>query len=225
MRRRSALGFYERRVFPWLNDRLTRAPEIDQLRAETLASARGRVLEIGFGSGSNLAHYPPGVSGIAGLDPNDGMHDMAAPRLARSRMAVWPVLGTAETLPFRAQAFDTVVSTLTLCSVSDPERVLTEVRRVLRPEGQLLLLEHGLSDDPGVARWQQRLNGLENLIACGCNLNRPIADLVARAGFEWRQMRRFYLAGAPRTHGWFTLGVAILGGGATGGVRPRTTGV
>jgi ubiquinone/menaquinone biosynthesis C-methylase UbiE len=206
------LSFYERRIFPWLNDRLTRAPEIERLRSEAVASARGRVLEIGFGSGSNLPHYPAGVTGITALDPNSGMHDLAAPRLASSRAPVWPVLGAAEHLPFSDAGFDTVVSTLTLCSVSDPTQVLAEARRVLRPAGQLLLLEHGLAHDPGVARWQQRLNRLENLVACGCHLNRPIADLVTQSGFEWRQLRRFYLAGAPRTHGWFTLGVATVQG-------------
>jgi len=207
VKRRPSLGFYERRIFPWLNDRLTRAPEVERLRAEALVPAHGRVLEIGFGSGSNLPHYPAAVASIAALDPNDGMHDLAAPRLASSRVPVWPVIGAAEQLPFTTGAFDTVVSTLTLCSVKDPERVLAELRRVLRPEGLLILAEHGLADDPGVAKWQQRLNGLQNVLACGCNLNRPIADLVAGGGFEWKQLRRFYVPGVPRVLGWFTLGV------------------
>jgi len=204
---RSSLSFYERRIFPWLNDRLTRTPEVERLRAEALTSATGRVLEIGFGSGSNLRHYPPPVTGIAALDPNDGMHDIAAPRVASSRVPVWPVIGGAENLPFDTASFDSAVSTLTLCSVSDPVLVLAELRRVLRQRGLLILIEHGLADEPGVAKWQQRLNGLENVVACGCNLNRPIADLVERGGFEWQRLRRFYIPGAPRTHGWFTLGV------------------
>ena len=207
MKVRSSLSFYERRIFPWLNDRLTRTPEVERLRAEALTSATGRVLEIGFGSGSNLRHYPPPVTGIAALDPNDGMHDIAAPRVASSRVPVWPVIGGAENLPFDTASFDSAVSTLTLCSVSDPVLVLAELRRVLRQRGLLILIEHGLADEPGVAKWQQRLNGLENVVACGCNLNRPIADLVERGGFEWQRLRRFYIPGAPRTHGWFTLGV------------------
>jgi len=202
------MGFYERRIFPWLNEKLTRAPEVERLRVEVLAPATGRVLEIGFGSGLNLPHYPPAVSSIVALDPNDGMHALAAPRIAASQVPAWPIVGTAEQLPLTDHAFDTVVSTLTLCSVSDPLQVLAELRRVLRPGGRLLIVEHGLSDEGGVARWQQRLNGLQQVLACGCNLNRPIADLVVRSGFEWERCRRFYLPGAPRTHGCFTLGVA-----------------
>ena len=101
------------------------------------------------------------------------------------------------------------MSTLTLCSVDDPARVLRELRRVLKDDGRLIVAEHGLSRDPGVARWQRRLNRLENVIACGCHLTRPIEDLVRGAGFRFESLRTFYLEGAPRTHGCFTVGTAV----------------
>ena len=208
---RRSLGFYERRVFPWLNDRFANGPELDRLRGEALASATGRVLEIGFGSGVSLPHYRAAVRLIVALDPNDGMHDLAAPRMRASRAPVAALVGEAECLPLADHSIDTAVSLLTLCTVSDPLRVLGELRRVLGADGRLVLVEHGLSDDARVARWQRRLNGVQNVIACGCNLDRAIADLVERAGFIWVEQKRFYAPGIPPTHGWITTGVAKVG--------------
>ncbi len=205
---RRSRGFYERRVFPWLNDRLATGPELERLRAATLTDATGRVLEIGFGSGASLPHYPAGVREIVAVDPNTGMHDLAAPRIDRCPFPVNALVAEAEFLPLTSATIDTAVSILTLCSVSDPRRVLSELRRVLRPGGRLILLEHGLSNDPGVARWQQRLKRVQNVIACGCNLNRAVADLVAASGFCWLELKQFYAPGIPRTHGWITAGTA-----------------
>jgi ubiquinone/menaquinone biosynthesis C-methylase UbiE len=201
--------FYEQRVFPWLNDRLGSAPEIKELRSEALGPARGIVIEIGFGSGANLAHYPSAVESVVAIDPNPGMHDRAAAQLGASHLPVTMLLGHAETLPVPDGTIDTAVSTLTLCSVSDPARVLRELSRVLNNEGRLIVMEHGRADDPGVARWQDRLNGLQKVVACGCHLNRPIQGLVESAGFRFESMRKFYLPKAPRTHAWFTVGSAV----------------
>jgi ubiquinone/menaquinone biosynthesis C-methylase UbiE len=205
------VGFYERRIFPWLNDRLTRDPELLRIRTETLASARGRVLEIGFGTGANLAHYPEAVDRVLAVEPNEGMRDRGRPILERSRIPVEMLAGSAERLPIPDASVDTAVSTLTLCSVSDPAQVLRELHRVLGPDGRLILVEHGLSDDPGVARWQQRLNPIQKVVACGCHLNRPIASLVERHGFRFETVKRFYAAKIPRTHGWITAGTAAKG--------------
>jgi len=202
-------GFYEGRVFPWLNDRLCADPALQQIRAEALSGARGRVLEIGFGSGLNLAHYPPAVQSLVAVDPNEGMHARARPRIAAARFPVEVIQGTAERLPLADAGFDTAVSTLTLCTVAEPASVLAELRRVLRPDGRLLLMEHGLAEDEGVARWQRRLNGLQRVMACGCNLNRPIADLVQAHGFRFESVRKFYAPKMPRTHGWVTVGAAV----------------
>jgi len=202
-------GFYESRVFPWLNDRLNADPELEKIRADALSCARGRVVEIGFGSGLNLQHYPGTVQSLVAVEPNDGMHTRARPRVEASRFPVEVIRGTAEHLPLADADFDTAVSTLTLCTVADPARVLAELRRVLRPDGRLLLMEHGLSDDDGVARWQKRLNGVQRIVACGCNLDRPIAQFVQAHGFRFESVRRFYAPKLPRTHGWMTVGAAV----------------
>lgn len=200
------MGFYERRIFPWLNDALTKNPELLRMREEALAQARGRVVEIGFGTGANLPYYPSAVDVVFGVEPNDGMARRAAQRIAASRVSVQVVGATAERLPFPAGSFDTAVSTLTLCSVSDPATALQELRRVLRRDGRLIVIEHGLAPEPGVAKWQNRLNRIENVLACGCNLNRPIAELLERAGFRFDTHRARFVPGIPRTHGWMTEG-------------------
>jgi ubiquinone/menaquinone biosynthesis C-methylase UbiE len=201
-------GFYERRVFPWLNDKLVAAPELKRLRDEALSPAQGLVIEIGFGSGANLKHYPPAVEAIVAIDPNPGMHDRAAAPVKASRIPVTLLVGHAETLPVPDATLDTAVSTLTLCSVSNPARVIAELKRVLNDRGQLIVLEHGRAEDPGIARWQNRLNGLQNVVACGCHLNRPIRQIVEAGGFRFESIRSFFLPKAPRTHAWFTVGVA-----------------
>lgn len=203
---------YQRRVFPWLNDLVCSEPAIAQLRRETLAAATGRVVEIGFGTGLNLPHYPAGASELVAVEPNAGMIDRSDVRVQAAAFPVRIVDGSAEALPFLDGEFDTAVTTLTLCSVTDPALALAELRRVLRPGGQLLLLEHGLAPEPGVARWQHRLDGLQQVLACGCHLVRPMAALVTAQGFEMRHLREFYLAGVPRPHGWMTLARATRTG-------------
>jgi ubiquinone/menaquinone biosynthesis C-methylase UbiE len=149
------------------------------------------------------------VQSLVAVEPNDGMQRRARPRIEASGFPVEVIQGTAERLPLADAGFDTAVSTLTLCTVADPARVLAELRRVLRPSGQLLVMEHGLSEDEGVARWQQRLNRLQRIVACGCNLDRPIAELVQANGFRFESLRKFYAPGMPRTHGWVTVGAAV----------------
>lgn len=214
---RAGPGFYQRRVFPWLNDRFCGDEQLQELRAEALRPAHGRVLEIGFGTGLNLPHYPAAVQSLVAVEPNAGMVGRARSRLAAAPMPVEIIAGGAEAIAAPAASFDTAVSVLTLCTVGDPARVLAELRRLLRPNGRLLLLEHGLAPDAGVARWQRRLNGLERVLACGCTLDRPVAALVRAGGFGFESLRQFYAPGIPRTHGWLTLGCASLAAAATGG--------
>jgi ubiquinone/menaquinone biosynthesis C-methylase UbiE len=202
------VGFYERRVFPWLND-LANGAALRELRREVLAPARGRVVEIGLGTGANLPLYPAAVSSLIAVEPSGGMLARARARIAAAPFPVEVREGRAEALPLEDGCADTAVSTLTLCTVTDPLRVLAELRRVLRPGAPLLLLEHGLADDPGVARWQHRLNPVQNVVACGCNLDRPVRELVAQGGFRLDSLRTLQLPGSPRVLGWMTLGTAV----------------
>ena len=209
-------GLYARRIFPWLNDRLCSDPQLQALRREALQSARGRLIEIGFGSGLNVAHYPEAVTAVVGIEPNPGMVERARPRIAQGSLPVEVIAGGAEAIPLADACFDTAVSVLTLCTVADPGRALAELRRVLRADGRLLLVEHGLAPDAGVARWQRRLNGMERLLACGCNLDRPVTQLVRANGFEFEWVRQFYVPRVPRTHGWITIAAAAKAPAAAG---------
>jgi ubiquinone/menaquinone biosynthesis C-methylase UbiE len=143
------------------------------------------VLEIGFGSGATLPFYDPAkVVQLTVVEPSAGMNARAAARLAQSHVPVASVPGAGERLPFPDASFDTVVTCLTLCSVADPPRVLAEIRRVLKPGGTFLFLEHVASDDAGRRRWQTRLTPLQRVIGVGCHLDRDQAALIRAAGFE-----------------------------------------
>jgi SAM-dependent methyltransferase len=193
------MGLWTRNVFPRLMDLSMRGDQIGRLRAEALAEATGDVLEIGFGTALNLPHYPPAVGALTGLDPLGALANRVAARVARAPFPVRRVQRSADArLPFEAASFDTVVTTWTLCSIPDAVAALQEMHRVLRPGGRYLFLEHGLSDDPGTARWQHRLEPLHGRIAGGCRLTRRIDALVAAGGFEIDSMRRFCVAGGPR---------------------------
>jgi SAM-dependent methyltransferase len=176
---------------PRLQDRMMGF--LDDLRPDTLAQASGEVLEVGFGTGRNLALYPPGVKSLVGLDPlvTDGIAAVDA-RVAAAR---FPVARTAlradGALPFDAGRFDCVVTTWTLCSIPDADAALREMRRVLKPGGRYVFVEHGRSQRASTARWQERLNPLWSRLADGCNINRPIDALVARGGFELTALDRF----------------------------------
>ncbi|HWB29436.1 MAG TPA: class I SAM-dependent methyltransferase [Vicinamibacterales bacterium] len=208
MSERRSRGFYERRVFPWINDTLAGRAFAD-IRREALSDARGRVVEIGFGSGMNLPYYPDAVTSIVAVEPNSGMLDRAGRRIAASRIPVVMLENPAERLRLDSGSMDTAVSVLTLCSVGDPAAVLAELRRVLTPNGRLIVVEHGLSDEPNVAKWQHRLNSVQNVVACGCHLTRSPKALVEHAGFRFERVRQFCVPGAPRTHGWVTVGTAV----------------
>lgn len=204
----SAPSFYAGRVFPWLNDRLGQHADVERLRTEALAPACGHVVEIGFGTGLNLEHYPPAVRDLVAIEPNPGMLARAEERIAQASFPVHVVAGSAEDLPFADGAFDTAVSTLTLCTVPDPARALGQLRRVLREDGRLLLMEHGLAEDPGVARWQERLDWLQTRVACGCHLNRDILRIARDQGFRFETLRQLFVPRTPRTHGWLTIALA-----------------
>ena len=167
--------------------------QMNDLRPETLGDARGDVLEIGFGTGLNLDFYPPQVVSLAGLEPRppEGLPALAE-RLARARFPVERhALRADGDLPFDAGRFDCVVSTWTLCSIPAPDRALCELRRVLKPGGRYVFIEHGRAAAPRTARWQDRLNPLWRRVSGGCNMNRSIDRLVEEAGFELQRLERF----------------------------------
>lgn len=203
------MGLYSRFVFLHLCElALNRAPLTDQ-RHSLLRQVAGRILEIGFGTGLNLAHYPPSVERITVVDPNLGMLRRARRRVAASGILVEHVPLACERLPFADASFDTVVSTFTFCSITHLPQALAELYRVLRPGGRLLYLEHGLAPDPAVQKWQHRLNGLEKLLADNCHLNRHIPTFLAAQPFELQDAAEFYLPSLPRTHGYLYRGMAI----------------
>jgi len=192
------VGLYARHIFPRFMDWTLRRPRFQQERQEALAAARGEVLEIGFGTGLNLRHYPPGVTRLTAIDVADLLPARTGRRVAAAPFPVERVRLTAERLPFPDARFDCVVSTWTLCSIPDAVAALREVRRVLAPGGRFVFLEHGRSDDPRVARWQDRFNPIQRVIGVGCNLNRPIDALVRGAGFAITRLDRYVIEGEPR---------------------------
>ena len=183
------MGLYSETICPWLLDKALGHPNIMRRRQALVGQAAGDVLEIGFGSGATLPFYDPAkVRSLTVVEPSDGMNRRAAAQLASSPVPITSVPGAGESLPFADAGFDTVVCCLTLCSVRDVGQVLAEVRRVLKPGGVFLFMEHVLSDDPDRQRWQQRLNPVQRVVGVGCNLNRPTAMLVAAAGFRLEPM-------------------------------------
>lgn len=166
---------------------------MDDLRPDTVSAAEGEVLEVGFGTGRNLRHYPAAVKSVTGVDPlvTEGVAKVDA-RVAR---APFPVIRTALPadggLPFDAGRFDTVVTTWTLCSIPDAAAALAEMRRVLRPGGRYVFVEHGRAPSERTASWQDRLNPWWVKISDGCNMNRAVDEIVARGGFEMESLDRF----------------------------------
>jgi ubiquinone/menaquinone biosynthesis C-methylase UbiE len=192
------LGFYERRILPRLIDLGMRQQQLAALRARVVGQARGEVLEVGIGSGRNLPFYPRDVEGVLGIDPSPGLLAMAKPHTAWTHFPVRLRQAEAQDLPLDDRSIDTVVMTWTLCSIPDPARALAEIRRVLRPGGALLFIEHGQAPEAGVGRWQDRLTPLWRRVAGGCHLNRPIDRLIKAAGLRLVELDTGYFVQGPR---------------------------
>jgi ubiquinone/menaquinone biosynthesis C-methylase UbiE len=158
-------------------------------REELLSHARGRVLEIGAGTGLNLPHYPDDLDELILTEPDAAMRSRLQKKLSRSDRAGRLIDAPAERLPLTDGSIDTVISTLVLCTVDEPDRALREIARVLRPDGQLLFLEHVRSDSPTLAYWQDRLAAPWRRFACGCRCNRATAELMVACGFDVGDLR------------------------------------
>lgn len=193
------MGFYRDHVVPRLIDFAMRQQALRAYRERTVADATGRVLEIGAGSGLNLPLYGFAARSIVAVEPSPQLIRLAARRAVMAKVPIEFVEGSAEALPLADASIDTVVTTWTLCSIPDVARALREARRALRPGGALLFVEHGRAPEPGVRRWQDRLDPLWSRLAGGCHLNRPIDQLLREAGFRLDQLDNFRLPG-PRTH-------------------------
>jgi len=178
---------------------------VREQREKVVPLAHGRVLEVGIGTGLNLAHYDKAkVEQIVGLDPALDMHRLARKRMLRAGLAVELVGLSAERIPLEDAGFDTVLMTYTLCSIPDPVAALKEMRRMLKPGARLVFCEHGASPDPGVRRWQDRLTPLWSRIGGGCHLNRDIPALLREAGFRCDDLQAAYLPGPrPLTYNYW----------------------
>ena len=176
---------WDARVLPWLVEKACRSTTILAERRRWVPQAKGDVLELGVGSGLNLAFYDAArVHEVVGIDPSAPLLARAQARVAGAPVPVELVEAACEALPFTAARFDTVLTTYVLCSVTDAARALAEVRRVLRPGGRLLFVEHGRSDRPRTAAWQRRLTPAWRVVGGNCHLDRDIAGLLRAAGFE-----------------------------------------
>lgn len=202
------MGLYQRLVVPRLIELSMRQPQMQNYRRGLVPDARGRVLEVGVGSGMNLPFYAPGVQEVVGVDPSEELLAMARKRAAEASAPVMLMRGSATSMPLEDASFDTVVMTWTLCSIPDPSAALREMRRVLKPGGALLFIEHGLSPEPNVARWQHRLTPLWRRFAGGCHLDRKIDDLLRASGFDLPDLRNEYAQG-PRPMTYMYEGRAV----------------
>ena len=203
------MGLYGRYILPHVLDCACGLPAVERERARLVPRARGHVLEIGIGTGRNLAHYDPAnIDTIVGLDPTADMHPRTRRRAAEAGLSVALMAFGAEQIPADDDQFDTVLVTYSLCSIPEPHTALREMRRVLKPDGALLFCEHGRSPEPKVARWQQRLTPAWRHIAGGCHLDRDVPALLADAGLIVDTLDTGYIPG-PKPLTWHFRGRAL----------------
>jgi ubiquinone/menaquinone biosynthesis C-methylase UbiE len=199
------MGFYQDHIVPHLVNLAMGNRQLGPYRERILARAEGRVLEIGVGSGVNLPLYTDRAAEVLGLEPHPKLLKMASAKVAP--IASKLIEGSAESIPLDARTVDTLVVTWTLCTIPDVTKALAEMRRVLKPGGQLLFVEHGLSPDNRVRKWQDRLTPVWKRIAGGCHLNRPMRTLIEDAGFRISRLETGYMPG-PKPMTFMYEGVA-----------------
>lgn len=186
------MGVWEQRVLPHLIDWGMDTGSMRKERSAALADVRGRVLELGFGSGLNLAHYPDTVTSLTAVEPSATAVSLARARISDAPFPVEVIELEGERIPCADASFDTVVSTFTLCTIRDVDRALQQVRRVLAPGGRFVFLEHGRAPDAHVHRVQRWANPVQKTLFGGCHLTRPIDSIVAEAGLEVGRLERYY---------------------------------
>ncbi|WP_436699912.1 class I SAM-dependent methyltransferase [Nocardioides sp. BYT-33-1] len=196
------MRFWDDRVVPVLVEKTLSTGPVRKERQEVCAGLAGQVLEVGFGSGLNIAHYPAAVTGVAAVEPSDRGWELSARRRAAAPVPVARIGLDGQDVAAADHSFDHALVTFSLCTIPDPVRALREVRRLVRPGGTLAFLEHGLSPDARVARWQHRLDPLERRVAGGCHLTHDIPALLADAGFATATLATAYLPGPAPMRPW-----------------------
>lgn len=202
------MAWYREHVLPRLIDVACGSARGDPYRERVCAGLAGAVIEVGFGSGLNVPFYPAAVTQVTAIEPSDVAWRLADQRRAAAAIPLERGGLDGQSLPYPDDSFDSALSTWTLCTIPDAGAALAELRRVLKPGGGLHFVEHGLAPDIDVVRWQRRLEPVQKRVAGGCHLTRPIADLIAAAGFSLGDAEVFYEPGAPRFLAADTLGVA-----------------
>lgn len=200
------MGWWAQHAVPRINNKTLDTGEVREWRPRVCSGLRGDIAEIGFGSGLNVPHYPSAVTGVWAVEPSDVAWGLAQPRVAASSVPVVRAGLDGAALDLPDERFDAVLSTFTFCTIPDLDAALAEVLRVLRPGGALHFLDHGLSPEEPVARWQNRLTPVNKRIADGCHLNRSIPEYVSRSGLHVETLESFYGKG-PKPLAYAFLGV------------------
>ena len=203
------MGLYGEQVLPRITDALCSTRAARPQRQRVCEGLAGDVVEIGFGSGLNVPHYPSAVTRVAAIEPADVGWKLARTRVDASTVPVQRSGLDGASLPFGDDTFDAALSTWTMCTIPDLDAALRELRRVLKPGGRLHFVEHGLAPDPTVQRWQHRLEPMNKRVFGGCHLTRPVVDLLTGAGFTIAEVDVFYEEGSPKVIGANSLGVAV----------------
>jgi ubiquinone/menaquinone biosynthesis C-methylase UbiE len=202
------MGIYSEQVLPRIVDFAGNLKEAHAQRRRVCEGLAGEVVEIGFGSGLNIPLYPPAVTRVAAVEPAEVGWKLAGKRLRETSIPVSRAGLDAQSLPFADRSFDAALSTWTMCTIPDVTGALRELRRVLKPGGELHFVEHGLAPDEDVRRWQYRLDPVQQRLFGGCHLTRPIVDLLREAGFAITELDVYYEKGTPKVLGANALGVA-----------------
>jgi len=203
------MGFYNRHFMPRLIDFACGLSQINKQRQKVVPLAEGVVIEVGIGSGLNLPHYDPGkVEKIIGIDPDDHMWKRSAKRRAQTHIPVERIGLSGEQIPLEDKTADTVLVTYSLCTIPDPVSAMQEMRRILKPGGRMLFLEHGEAPDAGVQRWQRRIDPAWRKLAGGCHSGRPIPKLIEQAGWRIDRMEQDYVPG-PKVLAYNYWGAAL----------------
>jgi SAM-dependent methyltransferase len=192
------MGVYREQVLPRVLDKAMNTKVEREIRPRVCAGLHGNVVEIGFGSGLNTVHYPPEMTRVYAIEPSGVSMRLAEARLAACPVPVEQAGLTGEHLDLPSEEFDAVLSTWTLCTIPNVGAALQEIRRVLKPDGVFHFVEHGHSPDAGVARWQDRLDPLNQRLLGGCHLTRRIDEEIERAGFAVEPLETYYAQGAPK---------------------------